>query len=160
MEQAKTSPADLEAGCEAVEQQVCIRHGPALSLLHQPSAQPQQGQEQEEGHEQEEERQPMTLDQHGDGQRGNHQHHHADKTPWCGRGLRNSSAILVLLGTLLLVTRRTPTIHDCKEYEGELRNNTRRRDEHREVKKHEWRGHSRVGSSGQGQDFRQPEVPA
>jgi len=79
MEQAKMSPADHELGCEAVEQQWCVRHDPALPLLHQPSAQPQQGQEQEE------ERQPMTLDQHGDGQRGNHQHHHADKTPWCGR---------------------------------------------------------------------------
>ena len=64
-EQAETSPADLEAGCEAVEQQVCVRHGPALPLLHQPSAQPQQGQEQEE------ERQPMTPGRHGHSH-GNH----------------------------------------------------------------------------------------
>jgi len=65
MEQAKMSPVDHESGCEAVEQQWCVRHDPALPLLHQPSAQPQQEQEQEEGQQQEEERQPMTTGHHG-----------------------------------------------------------------------------------------------
>jgi len=79
-EQAETSPADLEAGCKVVEQQVCVWHGPALPLLHQPTDQPQQEQEQE----QEEGQQLMTPGRHGHSH-GKHQHHHASKTPWCGQ---------------------------------------------------------------------------